>query len=117
MIPQDAAEVVTTPADAATLDAPEQVAQAQTWTVFKSKGKCTAADDSICRFPPGQPAPPCNPPAPKSYDCPPGLDENAQTTVTKMGESCYLPIPHVDCPKDPNVSCNPPAPRQVQCPK
>ncbi|MCW5807062.1 MAG: hypothetical protein KIT31_32195 [Deltaproteobacteria bacterium] len=86
------------------------------WHVTKKGGACQAFDNNACRIPPGQPAPPCNPPPPRAANCPEPLAEGAGVTVTQLaGQAECVVLPAMPkCP--PNISCNPPPPRKVTCP-
>lgn len=99
---------------AATVDAGAAVATAQIrWLVQRSPNGCAAFEDvcSQANVRPGQPVPPCNPPAPIKIECPP--DDVIAIREVSPGR-CMTQIKD-DCP--PDVKCNPPPPEDIACPK
>ncbi|MBK7073633.1 MAG: hypothetical protein IPH44_15140 [Myxococcales bacterium] len=99
---------------AAASDASAAVAVAQVrWQVQRSPKGCAAFEDvcSQANFPPGQPVPPCNPPAPIKIECPP--DDVVAIREVSPGR-CMTQVKD-DCP--PDVKCNPPPPEDIACPK
>ena len=98
---------------AAAIDAGAAVAVAQVrWEVQRSPKGCAAFEDvcSQAHIPPGQPAPPCNPPAPIKIDCPP---DDVVAILQVAPGSCVATI-KLACP--PNTPCNPPPPAAIACP-
>lgn len=89
------------------------------WTVTKVTGKdrCQAFSDSSCpKVLPGQPIPPCNPPPPIAYACPPNMNEgDVLHVVLRAGATeCFVDPGPIHCPA--KATCNPPPPRKVPCP-
>lgn len=76
--------------------------------------KCVAHDADACKVPAGQPAPPCNPPAPQPVACPVNLTLPVMVIQSAGSTECYVDWGPNNCP--PGLSCNPPAPRKVACP-
>lgn len=97
---------------AATVDAAAPVAPPVQWLVQRSPKGCAAMEDvcSQAHIPPGQPAPPCNPPAPIKIDCPP---DDVVAILQVAPGSCVATI-KLACP--PNTPCNPPPPAAIACP-
>jgi hypothetical protein len=90
-------------------------AQMRRWTVGRTGKTCYAAiDPDPCtqlQLKPGDPIPPCNPPAPMSITCPPA---HVVAIVETAMDSCET---HSDVKCDPGVKCNPPPPAATPCPR
>lgn len=93
----------------------EVAASLRRWTVSRGGKECWAAiDPDPCtqlQLKPGDPIPPCNPPAPMRLECPPAhvlaiVETAADTCETRSDATC-----------DPGVKCNPPPPAKVPCPR
>jgi hypothetical protein len=80
-----------------------------------SPDSCEAYDELACSVPPGQPAPPCNPPPPRAVACPKGfVRDTAMRIGQRIDRSCAIaPAPCVDvtCVKE-AIACpgSPPSP-------
>ncbi len=104
------------PPPPAPIDAAVEVAASlRRWTVSRGGKDCWAAiDPDPCtqlQLKPGDPIPPCNPPAPMKIECPPAhviaiVETAAETCETDSDAGC-----------DPGVKCNPPRPMPVACPR
>jgi len=83
------------------------------WEITRSPdGRCWAADDPCTRMKlaPGEPMPPCNPPAPIKIDCPAA----GVVAIVEQARGECMTETRADC--DPGVKCNPPAPAPIACP-
>jgi hypothetical protein len=86
------------------------------WSIHpgrSSPGSCEAFDDLACNVPPGQPAPPCNPPPPEPVACPTGyvIDRPMRIGQLADGTCVVAPAPCKDssCVKE-AIEC--PVPRK-----
>lgn len=82
------------------------------WSVMRGQlpDTCNAYDDFECRVPPGQPAPPCNPPPPDRVVCPPSIGDQPMRIGKLPDGTCAIapkPCDDTSCVKD-AIAC--PAP-------
>ena len=105
--PVDAAPVEVAPPDAAVA-----AAARRGWDVVRNGKTCAAMDDFCTRHqpPPGQPTPPCNPPAPIAIPCP----EPDVVRIVEVSPGHCKTRYDFSCP--PNATCNPPEPLDIDCP-
>lgn len=107
---------------------PEPAKFEKTWNVTKSRAKgakpadCEAMQTNTCpKVKPGDPIPPCNPPAPTAYVCPTNAYGIGKTFTEKDSLKILLDVGATECVIDnrcaPNEKCNPPAPQKIACPK
>ncbi len=78
------------------------------WLVIRDKATCQAFNTDACTFPdraPNMPIPPCNPPEPTAYACPPNLAEGKSVVAVQRPTEtdCVLETPppqvRVPCPQ------------------
>lgn len=110
----------------------QRVTFERTWTVTKSRAKtakatdCEAIQTNTCpKMKPGDPIPPCNPPAPTAYVCPTNAygigatftEKSSLKVIQRVGSlatECVIDEPPLKCA--PDEKCNPPAPKSIKCP-
>lgn len=84
------------------------------WSVYRSKDTCTAADTDVCTFPgrkPGDPVPPCNPPAPLPIKCIEGMADGASIAIRQLAHQTTCVTDTSKCPAAARCIA-----KQVDCP-